>query len=584
MKTLGTDGCVSVVSEDGDKANVFGDYFSGVFTQEPEAKFKELPHRTPSFPCDNVSFTDEVILDKLKNLKVNKSPGPDLLHPRILYEVRHLIVTPLRLIFETSFNNGLIPQDWKFANTVPIYKKGSKAEVNNYRPVSLTNVACKIMESIIRDHVMKYFLDNHLFSNRQYGFLRGRSTVLQLLSIIDDWTVKLDSGGQIDCIYMDFEKAFDKVPHRRLISKLHSYGIHSKIILWITDFLDKRQFRVTVNGKFSSWHDVVSGIPQGSILGPLLFIIYINDLPDLCNDLHTKLYIYADDTKIYRHILKSEDQDVLQNDIHRLKNWADEWLLKLNVEKCWGMTYTANISNLSNTKYYIEDCNTHYELVKADSVTDLGVRFDSKLAFSDHISEKVNKAYSILGIIKRNFIYLDNDSFVLLYKAMVRPHLEYANSVWCPYKKGDIEIIEKVQKRATKLIISLKHLPYIERLKQLQLPTLKYRRLRGDMIEVFKLVHNYYDSDAAVILNYNTASTTRGNIYKLQKFTCHYNLRKYSFCSRVVNVWNSLPNEVVEADTLNIFKSRLDKHWLNQEVFYDFNTDLTGIGSLLSCI
>ena len=161
------------------------------------------------------------------------------------------------MIYEGSYNTGYIPCDWKSANTVPIYKKGSKNEVNNYRPVSLTSVVCKVMESAIRDHIMKYFLDNEFFSKMQYGFLKGRSTVLQLLSIIDDWTMKLESGGQID-----FEKAFDKVPHRRLISKLYSYGINRKIILWIADFLDKRQFRVTINGKFSSWHDVISGIPH----------------------------------------------------------------------------------------------------------------------------------------------------------------------------------------------------------------------------------------------------------------------------------------------------------------------------------
>jgi len=578
VKTVDANGIVSVVNNDGDKANVFGDYFSGVFTKESQEEFNELPQRCPTFPCDVVSFSDEIILDKLNNLKVNKSPGPDLLHPRILYEARHQIVTPLRMIFETSFNNGLIPHDWKFANTVPVYKKGSKAEVNNYRPISLTNVVCKIMESIIRDHIMKYFLDNDLFSKKQYGFLKGRSTVLQLLSIIDDWTLKLDSGGQIDCVYLDFEKAFDKVPHRRLISKLHSYGINIGILLWIKDFLDKRQFRVTVNGKTSSWNDVISGIPQGSILGPLLFIIYINDMLEFSSDSHTKVYVYADDTKLYRHILQQEDQDEMQNIMHRLKNWTDEWLLKLNVDKCCKMTYTVNPSTVCDTNYYIENCNIHCELAKVDSVKDLGVGFDTKLTFLDHMNEKVKKAYSILGIIKRNFIYLDKDSFVLLYKAMVRPHLEYAGSVWCPYKKGDIEVIEKVQKRATKLIISLKHLPYIERLKQLRLPTLKYRRLRGDMIEVFKLVHNYYDADAAVKLHFNTASVTRGNRYKLKKSACHYNLRKYSFFPRIVNVWNSLPDEVVEADTINTFKNRLDKYWANQEVLFDFKTDLTGTG------
>jgi len=328
-------------------------------------------------------------------------------------------------------------------------------------------------------------------------------------------------------------------------------------------------------------------LPQCSILGPLLFIIYTNDLPDYCNDLHTKLYTYADDPKLYRHIFNTADQDNLQNVIHRLNDWANEWQLKLNVDKCCGMTHTASISNLGNTKYYTDNGNVHYELANTESVSDLGVRVDSKVSFVDHINDKVNKAikaYSILGIIKRNFIHFDINSFVLLCKAMVIPHLEYANFVWCPYKKGDIEIIEKVQERATtKLIISLKKLSYVERLKQLQLPTLKYRRLRGDMIEVFKIVHNYYDSEAAVKLNFNTFNTTRG-MYKLQKFMCHYNIRKYSFCARVVNIWNSLPNEVVEADTVNAFKYRLDKHWSNQDVLFNFNADFTGARSVPICM
>lgn len=583
IKSVGSDGLPLLANDDKDKADLFGDYFAQVYTQEPKGEFSSLTQQYPTMPCEDVIFRDDIILDKLNNLKVNKSPGPDSLHPRILHEVRHQLITPLRLLFDTSYKTGILPCEWKVANTVPIYKKGTKTEVNNYRPVSLTNVICKVMESIIRDHVLKYFLVNDFFSNKQFGFLKGRSTVLQLLNIIDEWTLSLDLGGQIDCIYMDFEKAFDKVPHRRLISKLLSYGINSNIIAWILDFLDKRQFRVIVNDKFSSWHDVLSGIPQGSILGPLLFIIYINDLPDFCNNLCAKLYIYADDTKLFRHIRKSEDQDNLQSDINKVKEWANDWLLKLNVEKCCSMSFTANINNACTTKYYIGDGTVQHELKKLDSVSDLGVRFDCKLSFSEHINEKFNKAYSILGIIKRNFIYMDKDTFILLYKAMVRPHLEYANSVWCPYKKGDIEDIEKVQKRATKLVISLKHLPYIDRLQQLKLPTLKYRRLRGDMIEVFKIVHNYYDPGAVVKLNFHPFSATRGNRFKLQKFNCHYNIRKYSFGSRVVNVWNSLPDYVVEADSLNAFKNRLDKYWTNQEVVYDYKSDLTGTGGLPVC-
>ena len=165
---------------------------------------------------------------------------------------------------------------------------------------------------------------------------------------------------------MDFQKAFDKVPHTRLIRKLQAYGIHRKIMLWITDFLDERQFKVTVNVKLSSWHDALSGIPQGSILGPLLLIIYINDLPDVCNNLHANLYIYADDTKLQRHIYKSEHQ----NKLHRVTDWASEWLLKLIVDKCCSISFIANVSSLCNTQNYIENSKVCHELTRSSAIVE----------------------------------------------------------------------------------------------------------------------------------------------------------------------------------------------------------------------
>jgi len=166
-----------VATADDDKAN--SDFFADVYTCEPVGEFNELPFRYLTTTCNEVIFSDEIILDKLHDIKINKSVGPDMLHPRILHEVRHQLVTPLRLLFKTSYKTGSIPQDWKNAHTVPIYRKGSKAEVKNYRPVSLTSVVCKVMESIIMDHVIAYFIENELFSSKQYGFLKGRSTVLQ---------------------------------------------------------------------------------------------------------------------------------------------------------------------------------------------------------------------------------------------------------------------------------------------------------------------------------------------------------------------------------------------------------------------
>jgi len=228
---------------------------------------------------------------------------------------------------------------------VALHKKGNKNEPSNYRPVSLTSIVCKIMESIIiRDIIMEHFLATDYFSNKQYGFIRGRSTALQLLRILDDWTFHLDLGNQIDVIYTDFEKAFDKIPQNGLLYKLQASGLNNNLISWIQDFLNNRKQFVTVNGQFSKLFKVLSGIPQGSVLGPILFLIYINDLPDFClgkHDANCDIYLYADDAKLYKTITNGEDQDILQRVINRLKEWCDRWLVSININKCSQMSSKA---------------------------------------------------------------------------------------------------------------------------------------------------------------------------------------------------------------------------------------------------
>lgn len=192
------------------------------------------------------------IEDKIGNLKINKSPGPDLIHPRILHESRMVISDALKCLFDKSLNTGVLPDEWKTSLVSVIHKKGRKDQFQNYRPISLTCVVCKVLESIIRDQVMHYFMSNNLFTKNQFGFIKGRSVMLQLLNIVDDWVSIFDSGGQIDVIYTDFEKAFDKVPHRRPLHKLRVYGLNDKLISWIEDFLCYRTQRIKINGCLSS--------------------------------------------------------------------------------------------------------------------------------------------------------------------------------------------------------------------------------------------------------------------------------------------------------------------------------------------
>ena len=210
---------------------------------------------------------------------------------------------------------------------------------------------------------------------------------------------------------------------------------------------------------------------------------------------------------------------------------------------------------------------------------DLGVTFDSKLKFNYHINEKVNKSYSVLGLIYRNFKYMSCDTFVMLYKTLVRSHLEYANCVWSPYRQMDIDKIERVQMRANRMVQQLKNLSYEARLRRLNLPTLKYRRLRGDMIQVYNIVSGKHTTNPTIDLKLSNISNTRGNMYKLQLSHVHYNLRKHFFSNRIVAVWNSLPNIIVNAESTNIFKNRLDRFWSDQEFKFDWLADITGIGN-----
>ena len=241
--------------------------------------------------------------------------------------------------------------------------------------------------------------------------------MLQLLNIIDEWTLAVDKSCEVNCLYLDFMKAFDTVPHRRLIHKLKSYGISDPVLSWIKDFLSDRVQRVIVNGSASKWAKVLSGIPQGSVLGPLLFVIFINDI---CDSINSSSYLFADDTKLFRVIKSINDIAILQNDLNTMIDWSDKWLLRFNKEKCELLL----INGWSNAKHYINSNMERYEIGRVESEKDIGVTFDKALEFDIHINEKIKKASSICAMIRRSYRFLSVKAFIPLYKALVRSHLE----------------------------------------------------------------------------------------------------------------------------------------------------------------
>ena len=555
---------------DEEKANVLCDYFTEVFTEEDIANIPDAQLHEELPPLQDINFTVDDVEKALMKLKVGKSPGPDQLHPRMLRELASVLKIPLFILFRKSLDKGQLPLQWKCAHVSPIFKKGNRSSPCNYRPVSLTSVVCKLMETLIRDSLVTHMEENHLVCHQQHGFRAGRSTTTQLLSTLEVWTRILDEGGCVDTVFMDFMKAFDKVPHRRLLRKLEGYRVTRNVLAWIDDFLSERHQRVVVNGAKSKWSSVTSGIPQGSVLGPVLFVIYINDLPESCD---CSTLLFADDTKVFQQVKSTADCENLQADLNHLQSWADRWQLCFHPQKCKVMrignghpefTYQMTVDGL-----LIDLDTTHTE-------KDLGVYVDDKLKFDFHIHTAVTRANRMLGLIKRSYTYLDKESLLCLYKAMVRPILEYGVTVWSPYRIGDIDAVESVQRRATRILPELRGLDYEARLRSLKLPTLTYRRLRGDVINVYKYIHGIYRlSLADNMFEMAQYGATRGHSFKLYKHQSRLNLRKHFFSQRVVDVWNSLPDDVVTAPSLNMLKRRLDYHWRNETFLYNYKAPVT---------
>ena len=508
---------------------------------------------------------------KLRKLKVNKAAGPDHISPIVivLSIAADVVAFPVAELFRRSLASGQVPEDWKRATVTPIFKKGSRLSPGNYRPVSLTCILCKVMESIVREKITQHLAENNLIHREQHGFVKGRSCVTQLLDVMDAWTEILDSGGSVDIIYTDFMKAFDSVPHRRLLSKVAAHGINGKVLGWLTAFLSGRSQCVVVNGAHSQWASVTSGVPQGSVCGPLLFILYINDLPEACT---CPVRLFADDTKIYTRSDSEEYTKALQDDLDNLKQWSDNWLLRFHPEKC-------HVMKLGNKKSEASYCmketrngeNHNITLQESEVERDLGIYIDNSLNFKRHVGHTTTKANQIVGIIRRTFDFLSEDLFLQLYKSLVRPILEYGHTVWQPYHKTLCAEIEDVQRRATRLLPRIRDRPYNERLKALRLPSLEHRRLRGDMIDVFKYVHGIYDTDRPHFepSRTTTSKETRGHSLKLTKQHCRLNMRGNYFSQRVINTWNSLPDTVVTAPTVNCFKCRLDAFWIDSPAMYE---------------
>ena len=341
-----------------------------------------------------ITICSNGILKLLNNLKPGKANGPDGIPARFLRDFATSLTPSLTLLFQASLNQHKLPSDWKHARIVPIFKKGDRKSVTNYRPISLTSICSKLLEHIICSEISSHLEANNLIRENQHGFQRGKSCETQLIHTIDDIATDLDNGREIDALFLDFSKAFDKVPHKRLLLKLSLYGIPKQLLDWIEDFLKGRTQSVVIGDYSSNPCRVLSEVPQGTVLAPLLFICYVNDLATLVN---SRIRLYADDILLYRTINTSDDNILLQDDLDTLLNWSKTWQMSFNPSKCIHLKI-INKHFPMQTSYYLGE----YIIQQSQSATYLGVKIDQRLKWSEHISSTISKANAANAFLKRN--------------------------------------------------------------------------------------------------------------------------------------------------------------------------------------
>ena len=529
------------------KAKLLNEQFTSVFTREDEKNnIKDMGNLHPLMSPIIVTCTG--VLKLLSELDIHKATGPDEVSARLLKELATELAPIFTLLFQSSLNLGVIPDDWRRADITPIYKKGDRSKPENYRPISLTSISCKLLEHIICSSVMKHLETNNLLSNSQHGFRKNRSCETQLILAIQDLAKGIDDREQQDVILLDFSKAFDTVPHARLLHKLQHYGIGGKTHRWIADFLRNRCQRVILEGSASESTAVTSGVPQGSVVGPMLFTVFINDLPDYVSP-GCCVRMFADDCMVFRKIGSEEDAKHLQQDLDALQRWERNWLLKFNPEKCQVLHITNKRKKIQSS-YYIHD----QQLNTTDTAKYLGVHLKNNLNWTDHIKAVTKKASGVSAFLQRNIRPCPRKTKALCYLTLVRPILEYACTVWDPHTKENIHRLEMVQHRYARFVMGDYHYAssVTAMLNQLQWPTLQERRAQFKMVMVYRMIH--HQADVLKPLLIPTGMSLRGHHQQFRVPFARTLIYQKTFLPDAIRMWNSLPVVVVQCTSVETFK------------------------------
>ena len=546
------------LSDATEKAQEFNAFFASQCSAPADESFT-ADHILPKVQCKMNEFkiSEAEIMSILQKLNTKKANGPDNISNTILKSTAPSICPSLTKLINKSLSMKQFPTQWKCANVVPVHKKNSKQEVKNYRPISLLSNISKVMEKAIYNRLYMYLVRNNLLTWRNSGFRRSDGTVYQLVNIVHEIYHDLDNGSENCMVFLDASKAFDKVWHRGLLYKLLQIGINSNLSEWFGSYLKGRKIRTVVEGKQSPWLNIFASVPQGSILGPLLFLIFVNDIVD---NVQSNIYLFADDTSLTQKIEKSNPTrafTILNEDLQTLEKWAKLWHVTFNAEKSEYVIFSHH-----HKPYYPQLYMNNEPLKKATSHKHLGLILDERLRWNDHINFIINTSNKLVGTIWKLGHQIPRYCLENYYKSFIRPRLEYASVCFDNITAQQAILLEKSQRKAAIACTrAYQRTPNRLLLHELGWPTLEQRRHYSKLALVYKIIKGNAPQYLQEIMppshgeTYGLQRTRSSN--KLQLPVARTEIFRKSFVPSSAKAWNALTNELREVTSLTCFKYQL---------------------------
>ena len=557
------------VTDDMEKAKVFNDFF--LSASQVDDSNARVPEGNRIFDDGNrlsyIDITLNDVIDQVKCLDTSKSYGPDGISPVLIKEGGEIISMVLHRLFRLSMQQQKFPAIFKKANVIPVHKKDAKNVLSNYRPISLLNVNSKIFEKIIFKYLYNFFQDNFILSNYQSGFQAGKSTVTQLTEVYHEFCKAVDKNKEIRVIFLDISKAFDKVWHKGLKAKLKQCGISGNLLGWLEDYLENRMQRVVINGQASLWGIIKAGVPQGSVLGPLLFLLFINDLTQAV--INCRIRLFADDTCLFIEVDDRQNTAQLINaDLHSIQQWSEDWLVTFAPHKTKTLTISNKIDANQNPSielngHIIENVPTH---------TYLGLKFSNNLRWNHHINDIATKARTRLNMMVPLKFKLNRKSLEIMYKSFVLPTMEYANVVWGGTFDSDMLKLEKIHVDGMRLITGATARSNIANVyREASFLSVSERRDNSMLLMFYKIKNGLAPSYLTDIAPHENQETIAYNLRNKDDITVPFarlDLYKRSFFPFSTYLWNQLPLVKRNKASLKEFKAALLEDYKEANILY----------------